>query len=196
MRKLQGRWKVLISAGAVVCLAAGLVQAQPTPDNGPPIPAPTPGPAPTPVIMPPAEPAPEIAPPPVETTPRAARKAEEAPKSEPVPAQPQVRERHGAAVIQALDKVTAETMRFEARVGQPVRYKDLVFTVRACETTAADEPMPDSLAYIEVRDEPKSPQSDDEVSHQVFNGWMFASSPALRPLQHPVYDAWLIACKA
>jgi hypothetical protein len=30
---------------------------------------------------------------------------------------------------------------------------------------------------------------------QVYKGWMYASSPGLNPLQHPVYDAWLIACK-
>jgi hypothetical protein len=30
----------------------------------------------------------------------------------------------------------------------------------------------------------------------VFHGWMFATSPALHPFQHPVYDAWLIACMA
>jgi hypothetical protein len=177
-------------------LAAGLVQAQPAAQEPPTPPA---GPAPSPVILPPAEPAPEIAPPPVESTPKPSRAAKpaEAAKSEPVEAAPpQVRQRHGAAIIQALDKVTAETMRFEARVGHPVRYKGLVFTVRACETTAPDEPMPDSLALVEVRDEPKSADSEDQPSHQVFSGWMFASSPGLAPLQHPVYDAWLIACKA
>lgn len=190
----ERRFKLLILAGTLAVVAAGFVRAQPVPEQAPPA-GPPPGPAETPVIMPPAEPVPVITPPPVESAPSAARHSE-APKSEPVaPAQPQVRERHGAAVIQALDKVTAETMRFEARVGQPVRYKDLVFTVRACETTAADEPMPDSLAFVEVREEPKSP-SDDQPSHRVFSGWMFASSPGLRPVQHPVYDAWLIACKA
>jgi hypothetical protein len=48
---------------------------------------------------------------------------------------------------------------------------------------------------MEVRAEPKA-QTEERPSRQVFKGWMFASSPGLHPLEHPVYDAWLIACKA
>ena len=58
------------------------------------------------------------------------------------PVAPAKRPRRNAAVLQALDKVTAETMRFEAQVNQPVRYKDLVFTVHACEENAPDEAEP------------------------------------------------------
>jgi hypothetical protein len=28
----------------------------------------------------------------------------------------------------------------------------------------------------------------------IFRGWMFASSPALNALEHPVYDVWVISC--
>lgn len=30
---------------------------------------------------------------------------------------------------------------------------------------------------------------------RIFSGWMFASSPALNPLEHAVYDVWVIDCK-
>jgi hypothetical protein len=108
---------------------------------------------------------------------------------------PVVRQRHGSAIIQALDKITAETIRFEVPVGHAVRYEGLVFTVRSCETTAQEEAMQDSIAYVQVRAEPKV-QGGEPSSRQVFTGWMFASSPGLNALQHPIYDAWLIACKA
>ncbi|MCI3135666.1 DUF2155 domain-containing protein [Phenylobacterium aquaticum] len=107
------------------------------------------------------------------------------------------RARYDVAILQALDKVTAETVRFEAAVGQPVRYKTLVFTVKACEQAAADEPMEDSIAYMTIDSQPKpTPGRPTPAPRQVFRGWMYASSPGLNPLQHPVYDAWLITCKA
>jgi hypothetical protein len=113
------------------------------------------------------------------------------------PVEPVKRVRAGSAIIQALDKVTAETLRFQAPVGQSVRYKSLVFTVRACESAAPDEAIPESAAYVQVESQPKpQPGRPSPPTRQVFKGWMFASSPALNPLQHPVYDAWLIACKA
>jgi hypothetical protein len=107
---------------------------------------------------------------------------------------PAKRQSHPAAVVQALDKITAETMRFEVRAGQPVRWKGLVFSLRSCETSAPDEPVKDSVAYLQVRSEPRA--QSEEASREVFHGWMFASSPGLNPLKHPVYDAWLIACRA
>lgn len=106
------------------------------------------------------------------------------------------RERFNVAVLQAVDKVTAETIRFEAPVGQPVRYKSLILTVRACERTAADEPTEDSIAYLTVDSQPR-PQTGRPTpgARQVFRGWIYASSPGLNGPEHPVYDAWLITCR-
>jgi hypothetical protein len=112
------------------------------------------------------------------------------------PLEPLKRPRYAVAVLQALDKVTAETMRFEAPVNQPVRYKTLIFTVHACETTAADEAGSDAIAHLEIDNQPKGPDgAPPPPARQVFRGWMYASSPGLNPFQHPTYDAWLIACK-
>ena len=55
---------------------------------------------------------------------------------------PQKRPRYAGAILQAVDKVTAESVRFEAPIGQPVRYKGLIYMVKACETTADDEAQP------------------------------------------------------
>jgi hypothetical protein len=112
------------------------------------------------------------------------------------PAEPVKRPRYQVAILQALDKVTTETMRFEAPIGQPIRYKTLVFTVRACETTTPDEDAPDQVAYVTVDTQPKAlPGRVAPPGRQIYKGWMYANSPGLNPLQHPVYDAWLIACK-
>jgi hypothetical protein len=112
------------------------------------------------------------------------------------PVEPMKRPRYAVAVLQALDKVTAETVRFEAPVNQPVRYKTLIFTVRACETTAPDETDSDAIAHVEIDNQPKGVQGGAQPpTRQVFRGWMYASSPGLDLFQHPIYDAWLIACK-
>jgi hypothetical protein len=158
-------------------------------------PAPT-APAPQPAAQQPAATTPtapaSTTPAPVQSTP-AAKPADVTPDK---PAEPIKRARSSVAIIQALDKVTTETMRFEAPVGQPIRYKTLVFTVRACETTAPDEDAPDSIAYVTVDTQPKAlPGRVAPPGRQIYKGWMYANSPGLNPLEHPVYDAWLIACK-
>lgn len=116
-----------------------------------------------------------------------------APKPPPPP--PPKFARSSTAILQALDKVTAETMRFAAPVGQPIRYKNLVFIVKACETTGLGQPEPQASAYVVID---LAPLGADGYAppppKRVFKGWMFASSPALNPFQHPIYDAWLVAC--
>lgn len=197
------RLKLSLLAALAALGAAGLALAQQTP---PPVQPTGPGPgdnvnAPAPPEAEEAPPALVAPPPPSQPAPTTAETpvTSARPKTQAVekPAEPTLRIRSGAAIIQAIDKVTAETLRFEAPVGQPIRYKTLVFTVRACETTAPDEDTPDSMAYMTIESQPKSLTGRaPPPPRQVFRGWMFASSPGLNPLQHPVYDAWLIACRA
>ncbi|PIC00366.1 DUF2155 domain-containing protein [Caulobacter sp. X] len=138
-----------------------------------------------------ATPSSQAAPPPAET-----QDKPPAPTAPVKPPEPAKRQRYAIAIMQALDKVTTETMRFEVPVGQPIRYKTLVFTVRACETAAADEVAPETAAYVIVDTQPKAQAGRPApAGRQIYKGWMYASSPGLNPLQHPVYDAWLIACK-
>ncbi|ESQ75271.1 DUF2155 domain-containing protein [Asticcacaulis sp. AC402] len=107
------------------------------------------------------------------------------------------RPRYGTAIIEALDKINAESVRFEAPIGQPVRYKGLIYLVKACETTADDEAHSDVMAYMTVRTNPlpATNTSAGTKSRQVFQGWSFASTPSLNPMQHPIYDAWIIGCR-
>jgi hypothetical protein len=199
----RGAW--IAAAGGVA--AAGLVVAQPLPppQGGsapeaavPPVPGPAPG-APIAEEAPPisvAPPAPILVPPITAKEVTAAPETKEQAAEKP-PEVPVRRARYDVAVIQAIDKVTAETLRFEAAVGRPVRYKSLVFTVRACERSAPDEPVNDSVVYMTVQSQPKPPPGKPTPPpRQAFRGWMYASSPGLHPLEHPVYDAWLITCRA
>lgn len=109
------------------------------------------------------------------------------------------RQRRRIAVIQAIDKVTAETMRFEVEVGgRPVRFnRNLIFTARACEVSSADELVDDAVAYLEISVQPRVTTTGVQPdARQVFRGWMFASAPGVSGLQHPHYDAWIVGCKA
>ena len=93
------------------------------------------------------------------------------------------------AVLHGLDKITARVSEFAAPVDQPVTFGTLHITVRACRKTPPEEP-PESAAYLEVVEERQGLPPT-----LVFSGWMFASSPALSALEHPVYDVWVIDCR-
>jgi hypothetical protein len=119
-----------------------------------------------------------------------------APSSAPHLVEPAKRPRYAIAVMQALDKVSAETLRFEVPINQPVRYQSLIFIVRACETNAPDEPVREAAAHVEIISQPTGPDGGAAPpGRRVFRGWMYANAPGVDLLQHPVYDAWLIACK-
>lgn len=185
---------VASASAALVLAGAALAQeVQPAPPAPPQTPsADAPAAAPGDLAPPPEEAA---APPPE----RATRAEPESPEELDTPAPPPPplpRPRYAAAVLQATDKITAETLRFEAKVNQPVRYKGVVITVHACETTAADEAVADSIAHMEVSSQPEGrPGKPALAPRQVFRGWMFAGAPALHPFEHPVYDLWVIACR-
>ena len=94
------------------------------------------------------------------------------------------------AFLQGLDKITARVSKFEVPVGTPVRFGTLSIRVRDCEKSPPEE-APESAAFLEI-DEIRP----GEANLRVFSGWMFASSPALSALEHPVYDVTLLDCRA
>lgn len=93
------------------------------------------------------------------------------------------------ALLQGLDKITARISTFEAPIGEAVRFGTFEITTRACNKRPPEE-TPESAAFLEIMDvRPDSP------AVPLFTGWMFASSPALSAVEHPVYDVWVIDCK-
>jgi hypothetical protein len=93
------------------------------------------------------------------------------------------------AVFSGLDKITGRIISFDVAINETVRFGALEVTPRACYTRPATE-TPNTDGFIEV----------DELTLQgelrrIFTGWMFATSPGLNAVEHPIYDIWLADCK-
>jgi hypothetical protein len=93
------------------------------------------------------------------------------------------------AVLQGLDKITARISRIEAPIGTPVRFGTLEILAKRCEKRPPEEP-PEVTAYLDIRE-----HRAGEAAVDLFSGWMFASSPAVSSLEHPVYDVWVTDCR-
>lgn len=90
--------------------------------------------------------------------------------------------------LQSIDKITGRTVTFEARVGSTVKYGPLYIKVQVCRKAPPIE-LPESSAFIQVWEVTRK-----DASQWVFSGWMFASSPALSAMDHPIYDVWVLDC--
>jgi hypothetical protein len=161
----------------------GAVQSQPLP----PPPGATAAPAPPPPVQqgtftpPPAGPAAPGQPPPAS--------AALQPGDEVVTPPPTVKVANPTAVFSGLDKITGRITSFEATIGETVQFGALRVTPRACYTRPPTEPQ-NTDGFLEV----------DEITLQnetrrIFTGWMFAASPGLHAVEHPIYDVWLTDCK-
>jgi hypothetical protein len=96
---------------------------------------------------------------------------------------------NGVAVFAALDKVTARTSKFEVKLNETAQFGALKVTPRACYTRPPTE-QPKTTSFVEV-DEIEL----DGKEKRIFTGWMFAESPGLNAVEHPVFDVWLTDCQ-
>ena len=94
------------------------------------------------------------------------------------------------ALLRGLDKITARVSSFEARAGETVRFGTLDITLKSCRKRPPEE-TPESAAYLDISETRRG-----ETAVSLFRGWMFASSPALSALEHPVYDIWVLDCRS
>lgn len=92
-------------------------------------------------------------------------------------------------VLGGLDKVAARVNTFKDKIGETAKFGSLEVIARTCVTHPPEE-TPESAAFVEIFDTPQGKQRT-----KVFSGWMFASSPALSALDHPVYDVWVLRCE-
>lgn len=99
-------------------------------------------------------------------------------------------------VMRGLDKITAETIDFEIPIGGEYRYGPLVIAPSYCRRRPPEE-TPEIFAFLQITDQRTDGTGIDsgEDTEPVFSGWMFGSNPALNPLEHPVYDVWVIDCR-
>ncbi len=93
------------------------------------------------------------------------------------------------AVFSGLDKISGRIITFDVAINETVQFGALQVTPRACYTRPPTETQ-NTTAFVEV----------DEITlkaeiRRIFSGWMFASSPGLNAVEHPIYDVWLIDCK-
>jgi hypothetical protein len=93
------------------------------------------------------------------------------------------------AVFAALDKVTARISKLEVPLGETVRFGALKVTPRACYSRPPTE-QPKTSTFVEVDEIQR-----DGGEKRIFSGWMFAESPGLNAVEHPVFDVWLTECQ-
>jgi hypothetical protein len=150
--------------------AAAAIDPARTPDG----PSPLPG-------LPPGQRQPRATPQPADTSPQ--------PGDEVIAEPPSQKIANKGAMFSGLDKITGRIIAFDAAIGETVQFGALQVTPRVCYTRPPTETS-NTDAFIEV----------DEVTLQgdvkrIFTGWMFASSPGLHAVEHPIYDVWLTDCK-
>ncbi len=119
--------------------------------------------------------------------------------------------RHPTAVFAGLDKTTGRIINFDVAIDETVQFGSLNVTPRVCNTRPQTE-APQTTSFVEVDEvigrlerqakaDLKEPVKADgkadskQEAKRIFSGWMFASSPGLHGVEHPVYDVWLLDCK-
>ncbi len=112
------------------------------------------------------------------------------------------------ATLRALDKITGRSTDIEVKVGEPVVFGSLKVELKVCYQTPPEE-APESAAFLKIYStqpvavdymtdavDATDVETVSDDNPELFSGWMFASSPGLSALEHPVYDIWVIRCSA
>lgn len=113
--------------------------------------------------------------------------------------------RHPTAVFAGLDKTTGRIINFDVAIDETVQFGTLQVTPRVCNTRPQTE-APQTTTFVEVDEQLAKPDQKrvqgvavrtdaKPEAKRIFSGWMFAASPGLHGVEHPVYDVWLVDCK-
>ncbi|MDK1376168.1 MULTISPECIES: DUF2155 domain-containing protein [unclassified Sinorhizobium] len=97
---------------------------------------------------------------------------------------------NSVAVFSGIDKITGRITTFDVYIGETVQFGALQVTPRVCYSRD-DTEAPKTTTFVEVDE-----ITLDRKIRRIFTGWMFADSPGLNAVEHPVYDVWLQSCKA
>jgi len=111
-----------------------------------------------------------------------------APDAPPAPPPPLADAPGTTLLLRGLDKITGRPTTIVAPIGKPVQFATLTITARYCYSTPSSE-TPETSAFLQIDDHP--PEQKDK---RIFSGWMYASSPSLNAVQHPLYDVWVLNC--
>ena len=91
-----------------------------------------------------------------------------------------------------LDKITAKTIPIKIKLGETFKFGLLEIKALKCGISNSSESKNSSVAYLQVKD--VSENQNEKVF--IFNGWTFSSNPSLAPIDHAIYDIWLIGCES
>jgi hypothetical protein len=89
------------------------------------------------------------------------------------------------ANIQILNKIDGFNYKFRTKIGGKLKYRNLEIITRNCLKSSA-ESSPENMLLVEV--------NEISTSKNIFNGWMFSSSPSINSLEHPIYDVRVVNC--
>ncbi len=93
------------------------------------------------------------------------------------------------AEFSGLDKITGRITTFDVYINETVQFGALQVTPKVCYSRTEDE-APRTDSFVEVEE-----ITLDRKIRRIFTGWMFADSPGLNAVEHPIYDVWLKDCK-
>jgi hypothetical protein len=93
------------------------------------------------------------------------------------------------ALFSGLDKITGVTTNFEIKVGEESKFGSFFVKPFVCYSRPITE-QPQTAGFVEV-----DVQEADGKRNRLFSGWMFAESPGLSGVEHPIFDVWLTGCK-
>jgi hypothetical protein len=96
---------------------------------------------------------------------------------------------NAVAEFAGIDKITGRIINFDVYIDETVQFGALQVTPRVCYSRSKDEE-PKTDSFVEVDE-----ITLDRKIRRIFTGWMFAESPGLNAVEHPVYDVWLKSCK-
>lgn len=126
------------------------------------------------------------------------------PLDHPATLEDAVRDERGVrrmAVLGGMEKITGRTSEMNAPVGVAIRYSKLTIVPHMCYTRAPEE-TPETSVFLDIYEDVPGTNEEGEIdpdapmqTRRIFSGWMFASSPALNALEHPVLDVWVLGCQ-
>jgi hypothetical protein len=93
-------------------------------------------------------------------------------------------------IMRGLDKITGRATTLLIPIGKSTQFATLTITARYCYSTPSTE-TPETAAFVQIDD-----RRPDQPAKRIFSGWMYASSPGLNGMEHPLYDAWVMTCRA
>ena len=92
-----------------------------------------------------------------------------------------------SAKLKLLDKTTNKVTQKTINVNSIIDWESLNIKIYACYSTPPEE-IPEDYVLLEVKDTLSTKKEN------IYRGWMISSSPDVTPLEHPIYDLWLIDC--